>query len=311
MNQSEELVENSIQAVEHMKGGFDDRIVDFRVVHNHKPEDIKAFVELIDAKPNDVILDGMDGYGAVARDILDVAEAKGFKPEIYTVDESIVQVERARKNIPDIEPKHVVQADIRKTPFEDEMFDTVIIKMGIHELPKEAQPDILKEVTRVLKPKGKFITWELSFPDEVTQKIFQDIIRKKDELAGFDRLVENRYFPRQDELLKLFQDAGLENVEVAHKVDAKLSLRVREQELISKDRKEIMDERGVLSPEEEIQLAQLGKQKCDELVAYAKQYMADVPDEVKKQMHYSEGANDIYFTPSKEVILGYKPETVT
>ena len=288
------------------KAGFDVRIVDFKLVHNQKQEDFDAFVDIIDPRDGQIILDGMDGYGAAAKEILDTASQKGFKPEIYTLDESAVQVERARKNIPDIDEKHIIKADVRETPFANDFFDTVVIKMGIHELPKDEQQKAANEMFRVLKQGGKFVTWDLSLVDPETQKVFQDVIRKKDEIAGFDKLVESRYFPRRNELLALFEKAGFKDVSVAHKVDAKLSLRVRESELVSKERTQIMNERGFVTEEEEEQLEVLGKKKCDELVAFAKAYMKNVPEDVKKRMNYIETENDIRFEPNKEVIVGYK-----
>lgn len=288
------------------KAGFDDRIVDFKLVHNQKQEDFDAFVNIIDPQDGQVILDGMDGYGAVAKEILNAAAQKDFKPEIYTLDESVVQVERARKNVPDIREDHIIKADIRETPFADNFFDTVIIKMGIHEVPKEEQQKVVDEVYRIIKEGGKFVTWELSFLDSEMRQVFQDIIRKKDELAGFDKLVENRYFPLRKDLLNYFKNAGFKDVAVAHKVDAKLSLRVRESELVSKERKQIMDERGIVTPEEETQLTELGKSKCDELVAFAKEYMKGVSEEIKRRLNYVETENDIYFEPNKEVIVGWK-----
>ena len=288
------------------KAGFDVRIVDFKLVHNQKQEDFDAFVDIIDPKDGQIILDGMDGYGAAAKEILVTASQKGFKPEIYTLDESAVQVERARKNIPDIDEKHIIKADVRETPFANNFFDTVVIKMGIHELPKDEQQKAVDEMFRVLKQGGKFVTWDLSLVDPETQKIFQDVIRKKDELAGFDKLVESRYFPRRDELLALFEKAGFKDVSLAHKIDAKLSLRVRESELVSKERTQIIKERGVVTKDEEEMLGALGKKKCDELVAFAKVYMKTVPEDVKRRMNYIETEDDIRFEPNKEVIVGYK-----
>ena len=288
------------------KSGFDVRIVDFRVVHNQKQEDFDAFIKIIDPKEGQIILDGMDGYGAAAKEILAIASQKGVRPEIYTLDESAVQVEKAKKNVPNIDEKHIIKADMRETPFSNNFFDTVVIKMGIHEVAKDEQQKIVNEVYRILKEGGKFVTWDLSLIDQETQIIFQDIIRKKDELAGFDKLVENRYFPRRDELISLFQKAGFQNISVAHKIDAKLSLRVRESELVSKERTQIINERDLVTEDEERQLEALGKKKCDELVAFAKAYMKNVPDEIKKRMNYIESENDIRFEPNKEVIVGYK-----
>ncbi len=289
------------------KAGFDDRIVDFSVIHNHKKEDVTAFVDIIDAKKGQVILDGMDGYGSVAKEILKKTEAEGFHLEIYTVDESSVQVERARQNIPHAEEQHIIQADIRKVPFEDNKFDTVVIKMGIHEVPKGEQIKVVQEMYRVLKPGGKFVTWELSFLDPETQKAFQDIIRKKDEIAGFEKLVTNRYFPRRDELLELFTEAGFQNVAVAHRIDSQLTMRVRETELVSKDKKKLLDEKGSLRSEDEDSLKTLGTKRCDELVSFIKKYMADAPDELKKKFDYYELENDVHLVPNKEIIVGFKP----
>ncbi len=240
------------ESIQMRRRSFDDRIVDFKIIHNQKEEDFKRFVEIADVRPGHVILDGMNGYGAGAKEILINAKQRGFVPDIYTLDESTVQIDRARENIPNIQLDHIVNSDMRSTPFASNMFDRVIIKMGIHEVPKEDQSKILNEVYRILKPGGKFVTWELSFHDHETQKVFQDLIRKKDQIAGFDTLVTDRYFPRQDELLQLLKDAGLKNVSVAHEVDPRLSMRVRESELVSKDRKEMQDKNGIITTENEI-----------------------------------------------------------
>ena len=279
------------------KISFNDRIVDFKQIHNQKPEDFERFLDIIDPKPNQVILDGMNGYGAVAKEVLDRSESNGFVPEIYTLDESPVQVGRARLNLPNIGQEHFVQADMKQTPFPDNMFDTVIIKMGIHEVPKNDQLIVMKEVYRILKKGGKFVIWDLSF---------HNIIRSKDEIAGFESLVKNRYFPRQDELVEAFNAAGFLNVEMMHEVDAHLSMRVREAELVSKDRRNLIAEKETLSPSDEEFLLDLGKRRCNELVSAIKQYMASVPEGVKTQLQYKETEDDIKLVPNKEIFVGYK-----
>jgi ubiquinone/menaquinone biosynthesis C-methylase UbiE len=285
---------------------FNDRIVDFKQIHNQKPEDFEKFLDIIDVKPDQVILDGMDGYGAVAKEILNRSKTSGFIPEIYTLDESPIQVDRARLNIPNIKPDHLIQADMRQTPFPDNKFDTVVIKMGIHEVPKTEQLVVMKEVYRILKKGGKFVIWDLSFHNLETQKVFQDLIRKKDEIAGFESLVKNRYFPRQDELVTTFKDAGFSNVEVVHEIDAHLSMRVREAELVSKDRRALLTQKEILTPEDEVFLAELGKKRCHELVSIIKKYMASVPEDIKTQLQYEETEDDIKLVPNKEIIVGYK-----
>jgi 16S rRNA C1402 N4-methylase RsmH len=81
----------------YIKKGFDDRIVRYEEIHKIKDIYFKILVDALNPKPNDVILDGMDGYGSVSKWILSRTEEKGFKPEIFTLDESATQIERARK----------------------------------------------------------------------------------------------------------------------------------------------------------------------------------------------------------------------
>lgn len=282
--------------------GFDYRIVEYEEIHKIKEEDFHQLVSAIDPKPGQVILDGMDGYGAVSKHILEEAEKDNFKPEIYTLDESVTQIERARKNIPDIDEAHITQADIRETRFPDNKFDSVVIKMGVHELPQAEQPKIFKEMYRIIKPGGKFVIWELAL-NEKNQKIFQEFIREKDRLAGFDKLVKNRYFPRHDELRKLFEDAGFVNVQDHYWITYEPSTLGRLQELVSKERKILLDQQGVLSEEDEEYLARLGKERVGKWNEFARKHF---PENLKGKMKYKDIGDDIQFEIKKIIMLGQK-----
>ncbi|MBX4210977.1 class I SAM-dependent methyltransferase [Candidatus Parcubacteria bacterium] len=83
--------------------------------------------------------------------------------------------------------------------------------MGLHEVSLQQHLAILKEFYRILKPNGKVIVWDIMLSGE-TQELFQDIIRKKDQLAGFDLLVKERYFFREDEFIKNAQDSGFRSI---------------------------------------------------------------------------------------------------
>lgn len=122
--------------------------------------------------------------------------------------------------------------------------------MGVHELPKDEQPRVFAEIYRILKPGGKFIIWELSLNNDY-QEIFQDIIRKKDELSGFDAMVNNRYFQRHDELEALFFEAGFLDIKDEYKMRYIFNPRGRFEELVSKDRLELINLKGKLSVEDE------------------------------------------------------------
>lgn len=66
-------------------------------------------------------------------------------------------------NVDILDPKHVkgkakyVQADIRKLPFDDNIADQIEMFSVIEHFPFREVVDVLKEVYRVLKPKGKLI----------------------------------------------------------------------------------------------------------------------------------------------------------
>lgn len=284
------------------QAGFDYRIVEYEKIHKIKDEYFEELVDAVDPKPGDVVLDGMDGYGSVSKWISKRAEEQGFKPEIYTLDESKAQIDRARKNIPDIDEQHIIQADIRETGFPNEKFDSVVIKMGVHEVPKEEQEKLFTEIYRILKPGGKFVIWELAL-DEENQKIFQDIIRKKDELAGFDKLVKNRYFPRHEELQELFEKAGFVDVRDHYEIFYEPSTLGRKEELVSKERKQLSEQKGEISEEDEEHLKQLGEEKAEELTRYTRER---IPENLREKMKYKDLGNDVQFQVKKIIMVGLK-----
>ena len=218
------------------------------------------------------------------------------------LDDSSVQLKRSEDNIPTIDQKHRIQADIRETPFKNGTFDTVVIKMGVHEIPKEEQLKLFLEMNRILKPEGKLVIWELAL-DKETQNVFRDVIRMKDKLAGFDKLVQNRYFPRHDDLTRLFKKGGFIDVEDYYEFYPRLSTLVRKDELVSKEHKQLENKNGTLTKEEEVQLKQLGKERAKLLTEYARKR---VPVELRKKMNYKDFGDDIQFSPKKIIMLGYK-----
>jgi ubiquinone/menaquinone biosynthesis C-methylase UbiE len=209
------------------KEGFDVRIVSYEHIHSIKPKDKKALIDAINPKPNEKILDAFCGYGAVGKDCLE----REKKLDLYFEDESGVQIKRAKENLPNIPKNRFSSNSFIKNDFKKEFFDKVVIKMGLHEIPKKQQLEVSKEAYRILKPDGKLIIWDIMLNKE-TQKLFQDIIRKKDELAGFDMLVRERYFFREDEFLETMKKAKFSKIKEFHTIDYRFSSKKRlEQEL--------------------------------------------------------------------------------
>jgi ubiquinone/menaquinone biosynthesis C-methylase UbiE len=107
---------------------------------------------------------------------------------------------------------HEKELDSEKLPFADEQLDFVVVKMGLHELPFESQVSLIQDAYRVLKPGGRFVIWgNLIDRDQVTGRDligFNEIIRKKDSLAGFGVMSNRRYFTSQEELFSSLTQAG-------------------------------------------------------------------------------------------------------
>lgn len=204
------------------KEGFDVRIVSYEHIHSIDSKDEKAMLDAINPRPNQKILDAFCGYGAVGKNCL----LRESNINLYLDDESEVQIKRARENLPQIPKNHFSTESFPKSHFENNFFDTIVIKMGLHEVRKDEQLKVLKDFLRILKPEGKVIVWDIML-NKNNQTLFQDIIRKKDELAGFDMLIKERYFFREEEFLDNVIRAGFTKIKDFHTINYRFSSRKR------------------------------------------------------------------------------------
>jgi demethylmenaquinone methyltransferase/2-methoxy-6-polyprenyl-1,4-benzoquinol methylase len=114
------------------------------------------------------------------------------------------------------------QVNAECLPFEDNSFDCVCIGFGLRNVTdKDAA---LRSMHRVLKPGGRVIVLEFSHPiDPVTEKVYDfysfNLLPKigkwvaKDE-DSYRYLAESiRMHPKQDDLKKMMENAGLERCE--------------------------------------------------------------------------------------------------
>lgn len=255
-----------------MKQGFDVRVVSYEQVHNIQKDDWTAFMKAVNPQPGEVILDGMCGYGACAKGIREITT----KTDLYFLDESTVQIKRAKENFPEVEDHKFHTEAMENSSFEDGFFDKVVIKMGLHEVPLEDQPKISNEVYRILKPGGKLILWDIMLNDD-TQELFQKVIRKKDELAGFEMLVKERYFFREDQFLNHMKNAKFSKVENFHEM-------IYEFSSINRLHAEFKSDEKTLET--------------------FNNYILEVfPEEMKSKLNYKELPNDIHFNVLKKVYL--------
>jgi demethylmenaquinone methyltransferase/2-methoxy-6-polyprenyl-1,4-benzoquinol methylase len=114
------------------------------------------------------------------------------------------------------------QVNAECLPFADNSFDCVCIAFGLRNVTdKDAA---LRSMFRVLKPGGRVIVLEFSHPiDKITEKVYDfysfNVLPKIGGLVAKDEesyryLAESiRMHPKQDELKRMMEDAGLERCE--------------------------------------------------------------------------------------------------
>lgn len=116
---------------------------------------------------------------------------------------------------------HYVAADATRLPFEDNEFDSATIAFGLRNIPDRLAA--IREISRVVKPSGKLIVLEMTFPENLRlRRFFTWYLNRMIPLLGgviSGNPKAYRYLPDsiQDflspaELSKLFAVAGLHSV---------------------------------------------------------------------------------------------------
>ncbi|MBK8059535.1 MAG: methyltransferase domain-containing protein [Gemmatimonadetes bacterium] len=207
---------------------YDKRSVRFEEIHEVRGDDIRKFVVAGAPRSGERVLDLGCGYGAVTRALLDWIEATaatGYELDVDLIDESDVQLARARSELGPhashwsddaklTAPPQARLRFIRATVPEDiaswsERYDVIYAKQVLHETPAEGQREFVEHLFRLLKPGGRLVVWEIALDeDPKLAGFFRDVIRRKDSLAGFETLIENRHFLQRAELLQHLQDGG-------------------------------------------------------------------------------------------------------
>ena len=196
-----------------MKKDYDVRDADYRVVHQEKQEEIKIFIDLMEIKPGDKVLDIGGGFGTTLQYLLKYAPTQEFE---YTVlDYSQKQLDKAREfhsNI-NFDKKHYLLGDATEVDLQ-ENYDVVISKMFIHELPINLKGKAVEVFKNALGDGGRLVIWKPYLTDD-SANLFREVIKSKDQLADWNSLAETRYFLTENELFDLFEKADFPGLELA------------------------------------------------------------------------------------------------
>jgi SAM-dependent methyltransferase len=201
---------------------FDRRIVRYEEIHAITSEDFRTFVDAAAVSGHARILDCGCGYGAFTREFLVATEPGRLRDEIQLqidlIDESLVQIERAREELrpwlngPGIDLRFIGGV------FPDDLVDNcsqqysvVACKMVLHEVRREEQLHFLEDAYNCLKQEGRLVLWDVCLSPEIAP-FYRAVVKSKDALAGYDSMVERRYFLTEDELVALFRASSFRSV---------------------------------------------------------------------------------------------------
>lgn len=285
------------------ENAYQKRIVQYEKIHSIDEKDFETLISRVDPKNNQIILDVCCGYGAVSKRLKNKIDELNLNTKLVLLDNSSLQISRARENFKDsTESIEIIEGDATMTGFPDEYFDTIVNKMGLHEVPQKTQELMLKELYRILKKDGKIVIWELALSPE-TQPIFSKFIRKKDELSGFDSLIRNRYFPKRADTLFLLEEVGFKNIQVVSDVHPVLSVRNRKEEFVSADRLKILEEKGFVDNEDEKELDKISEEKIKDLLDFVR---FETTDKEKEIMKFDDTGEDILLQAEKAIFEAKK-----
>ncbi|MDZ4150343.1 bifunctional demethylmenaquinone methyltransferase/2-methoxy-6-polyprenyl-1,4-benzoquinol methylase UbiE [Methylicorpusculum sp.] len=179
----------------------------------------RVAVQLSNVRSGESVLDLAGGTGDLTR----LFEKRvGKQGSVVLADINSEMLRTGRNRLIDhglIGNVHYAQVNAECLPFKDNTFDCVCIGFGLRNVTdKDAA---LRSMYRVLKPGGRVIVLEFSHPiDPVTEKVYDfysfnllpkiGAIVAKDE-NSYRYLAESiRMHPKQDELKRMMETAGLE-----------------------------------------------------------------------------------------------------
>ena len=178
----------------------------------------KRFVEIMDIKNNEIILDVGSGSGDIAMEIL----KEKLKTSLYLLDLNEDMLSEGQKRLKNLKNIKFFIGNAEKLNFKNNFFDKYVISFCLRNVTEYQLS--LKEAYRVLKPGGKYCCLEFSTPKSSlisgSYKIYKSkILPLLGEIVAKDK---NAYkylsesidlFPSQEELSQNLEDCGFTKVE--------------------------------------------------------------------------------------------------
>ncbi len=128
----------------------------------------KALVYFANPGKGERVLDVCSGTGTLASLI---AERVGDSGTVIGVDLSAKMVAVARQKAKEGLPLTFERASSENLPFPGGIFDRSFISLGLHEMPRAARQNTLREIFRTLKPGGSLFTLDYNLAEGILAKL--------------------------------------------------------------------------------------------------------------------------------------------
>lgn len=165
------------------------------------------FLEAGNFATSDRVLDIGTGTGAIADKVAPlVREVVG----IDLSDEMLVIANKKKEEFPNVRFEY---GDVRKLPYDNDVFDKVTARMVFHHVLEDAEQGV-REIKRVLKDGGKLILSEGVPPNHNVKNWYTEMFSFKEDRRTF----------MDEDLLALTKSGGFENIQYHCHISKRVSI---------------------------------------------------------------------------------------
>lgn len=146
----------------------------------------RNFIDFANPGKGEKVLDVCSGTGTLTSL---AAERVGDSGTVIGVDLSAKMIEVARQKIKEGLPLTFEMANSENLLFPEGMFDRSFVSLGLHEMPRTARQNTLREIFRTLKPGGSLFVLDYNLPEGLPARLILKLFLKIVEGEAVYRMV--------------------------------------------------------------------------------------------------------------------------
>lgn len=196
---------------------YEIRNADYAVVHSESALDFDQFIEALAIKDGEKVIDIGGGYGSIFMQLIPRQPHVNFEYDL--LDGGMFQLKKGEEKISALLEEYDNQSNVRylhqdatQLNLHANHYDLVICKMFLHEIPQPNKKALIDSLFDIVKPGGRLVVWNPDL-EENDYQFYTSVIKKKDELAGYVSLVQNRHFLLNQDFCSLMESAGFTRVQ--------------------------------------------------------------------------------------------------